>query len=141
MTEKISKFVTKNWLILNIGFVLLMFVLQLLKHFFSKEIIEVNSGLSYPVFGLILILLSCAILVLSLKYFPQKYFLYVLIFCYLLLTIGYMSKKDPELIWEGSDVANYNYSAGEESCKYGAMYLIETWNNRANPLRGGRFLK
>lgn len=107
--------------------------MQLLKHFYSKDINEPVSAVSYPLFAFVLIVFSSVILVLSLKYLPQKYFLYVTLICYLIMAVGYMSKKDPELKWEGSDVALYNYAAGEETAMHGAFYIIETWNCRANP--------
>ena len=85
-------------MLINTGFLLLVLAMQLLKHFYSKEINEPVSAVSYPLFAFLLIAFSCLVLVLSLKYLPQKYFLYVTIVCYLFMAFGYMSKKDPQLL-------------------------------------------
>ena len=55
--------------------------------------------------------------------------------------IGYNLTKDPKVEWPGSDVAWNNYKAALETLEVGPYYLINTWNQRANPYSDKSILK
>jgi hypothetical protein len=95
-----------------------------------------NLQISFSYFGLSLFIVGLIlILLVSLIQKRQRAWMsfFLLSVAYLFLISGYVVQKDPELKWEGSDVAWNNYYAALETVKYGPRYIVATWNGRANP--------
>jgi hypothetical protein len=127
-----NKLIQKYWIHFNIAFIAVALIFQTGKNYLSHSF----SSLHISIPGIIL-LTTGIVFILYLFLIRQKanVILSLILFAtgYTLICFGYNMQKDPELMWEGSDVAWYNYDAGEETAKYGAGYIISTWNTRANP--------
>ena len=127
-----NKYLEKYWVHFNIIFIFLALIFQLIKVYKTNSFSAVHidiPGLLLMIAGFSLLL--CAFLLRKKeKILPN---LILIVTGYALLCIGFSCQTDPELRWEGSDVALYNYQAGEEVVKYGPGYIISTWNLRANP--------
>lgn len=131
-----NDFIKKKWVLLNILFVLLIIAYQLLKHFIFRGelIIEKSSPLSFNFYGFLFLIVGISSLVVMLYKSDNKILnILLLVLGYSALCIGYILQKDPELKWEGSDVAWTNYDLAKEVVEYGPLFIVDTWNNRANP--------
>lgn len=127
-----NSFIKKYWIHFNIIFVAAALVFQVVKiyisHSFSVYQMNVQGVifLTAGTFAMLYIFIGRQRLNICTS-------LILLVAGYTLLCFGYIMQNDPELMWDGSDVAWYNYDSGEEVTKYGAGYIISTWNSRANP--------
>jgi hypothetical protein len=100
----------------------------------SGLIIEKSESLSFNIFGFLFLLLGFASLAFILLKADNKILnISLLVLGYSSICIGYILQKDPELKWEGSDVAWTNYNLAKEVVEYGPLFIVDTWNNRANP--------
>jgi hypothetical protein len=127
-----NSYIKKYWIHFNIIFIATALIFQVVKtyiaHSFGSIHINITGALilvaGISTISYIFIIRKKSNMVLSLLLLAAGY---------TLLCFGYNLQKDPELMWEGSDVAWYNFNAGEEVSKYGAGYVVSTWNTRANP--------
>jgi hypothetical protein len=127
-----NNYIKKYWIHFNIIFIAAALTFQVIKTYNSHSF----STLHFNITGAVL--LAAGISAISYIFIIRKksnivLSLILLATGYTLLCFGYNIQKDPELMWEGSDVAWYNFGAGEEVSKYGACYVVSTWNTRANP--------
>lgn len=131
-----KEFIRKYWFYVNIIFIAAAAGYQAVKIITGQGMAEPEPALSYTLISAIF--LSAGTFSLIAIYFirsRKSIFLKLTLLTagYTLLCFVYILEKDPALVWEGSDVAWYNYEAGEEVAKLGTCYLISTWNTRANP--------
>jgi hypothetical protein len=127
-----NKFIKKYWILFNVLFILAAIILQLVKAYKGHTLSEVHINVA----GAVLLAAGIAAILYIFIIREKKSLAISLILLavgYTLICFGYQMQKDPELMWDGSDVAWYNYQAGEEVVKYGADYIVSTWNTRANP--------
>lgn len=127
-----NKYIEKYWIHFNVIFVAAALVFQLIKAYKANTL----SSIHIDAIGAILMaggifLLLYIFIIREKKKIANS--LLLLAAGYTLICIGFSRQTDPGLLWEGSDVAFYNYEAGEEVVKYGPGYIISTWNTRANP--------
>lgn len=131
-----NNFIKKNWILMNIIFVLLIVLYQLMKNlvFHSGLIIEKSSPLIFNIYGFLLLLFGIGSLFFMLHKAENKILnISFLVLGYSSICLGYILQKDPGLKWEGSDVAWTNYNLAKEVVDYGPLFIVDTWNNRANP--------
>lgn len=127
-----NKFIQKYWIHFNVIFILAVALFQVTKIYTSHT----STGYSIRLSGVVLLIagISAILYVFIIREKTNAAISLILLAVgYTFLCFGYTIQKDPELMWDGSDVAWYNYNAGEEVAKYGADYIISTWNTRANP--------
>lgn len=127
-----NKYIKKYWLYFNIAFIAAALILQIIKAFKANTL----SGIHINAAGAVLLVAGIAAIIYIFILREKGNIscsIALLIAGYTMLCFGYNLQKDPELMWDGSDVAWYNYDAGEEIAKYGADYIVSTWNARANP--------
>lgn len=127
-----SKFIQKYWILFNVLFILASLIFQFVKAYKGHTLSEVQINVA----GAVLLAAGIAAILYIFIIREKKSLAISLILLavgYTLICFGYQMQKDPELMWDGSDVAWYNYQAGEEVVKYGADYIVSTWNTRANP--------
>jgi len=127
-----NKYIKKYWIHLNITFIAAAFLFQAVKTYSSHSFASVHFNIAGAV------LLIAGISAISYMFIIRNkgntvLSISILAAGYTLLCFGYNMQKDPELMWEGSDVAWYNYDAGVEVSRFGAGYIVSTWNARANP--------
>ncbi|MCU0373167.1 MAG: glycosyltransferase family 39 protein [Ignavibacteria bacterium] len=131
-----KEFIRKYWFYINIIFIAAAAGYQAVKIITGKGVPEPEPVQSYTLFSVIFLLagtfsLTAIYFIRDRKSIFLK--LILLITGYTLLCFVYILEKDPALHWEGSDVAWYNYEAGEEVSRLGTCYVLSTWNTRANP--------
>ena len=134
--SSMKEFIKKYWFYINIIFIAAAAGFQAVKIITGKGMPEQEPVLSYTLISTIFLLagtvsLTAIYFIRNRKNILLK--LMLLIAGYTLLCFVFILEKDPSLNWDGSDVAWYNYEAGEECAKLGTGYLISTWNTRANP--------
>lgn len=135
--KKIENYIGKNWIRLNVVFITLIILLQLFKNRIIKpnDIVNVDV-INFSFIGILLFVFAIILLIILVYYFNRFKYYHIIIITALAYTssvYGYILQKDPNLEWRDLDVPLYNHSAAEESAKYGVIYLISTWNARANP--------
>jgi hypothetical protein len=127
-----NKFIQKYWIHINVLFITAALIFQFVKVYKGHTLSDVYINIAGAV-----LLASGIAAILYIFIIREKRSLIISILLlaagYTLICFGYQRQKDPALMWEGSDVAWYNYQAGEETVKYGADYVVSTWNTRANP--------
>jgi len=131
-----KEFIRKYWFYINIIFIAAAAGFQVYKIISGKGISGPDPVQSYTLISVIFLIAGTASLTAMYYIRDRKNIilqLLLLITAYTLLCFVYILEKDPGLRWEGSDVAWYNYEAGEEVAKLGTGYVISTWNTRANP--------
>jgi hypothetical protein len=127
-----NKYIKKYWFYFNIAFIAAALILQIAKAYKASTLSEIHINLTGA--ALLTAGFSAILYIFFIKERGSIAGSIVLLFAgYTMLCFGYNLQKDPELMWDGSDVAWYNYDAGEEVAKYGADYIVSTWNTRANP--------
>jgi hypothetical protein len=127
-----NKYIQKYWIHINVLFIAVALLFQFVKAYKGHTLSDVHINVA----GAVLLAAGIAAILYIFIIREKKSLVSSLILLtvgYSLICFGYQLQKDPELIWEGSDVAWYNYQAGEEVVKYGADYIVSTWNTRANP--------
>ena len=127
-----NKYIKKYWIHLNITVIAAAFLFQAVKTYSSHSFASVHFNIAGAV------LLIAGISAISYMFIIRNkgntvLSVSILAAGYTLLCFGYNMQKDPELMWDGSDVAWYNYDAGVEVSRFGAGYIVSTWNARANP--------
>ena len=129
---EVNKYVQKYWIHFNILFIAAAILFQFVKAYKGHTLSDVHIDVA----GAVLLVTGTAAILYIFIIREKKSIagsLLLLVVGYTLICFGYNKQKDPELMWDGSDVAWYNYQAGEEVVKYGADYIVSTWNTRANP--------
>ena len=127
-----NKFIKKYWIHFNIIFIFAALIFQVVKTYNLNSFDTLNFNLSSAV--LLAAGISAILYIFMIRQKGNAVISLILLAAgYTLLCFGYNMQKDPELMWDGSDVARYNYNAGEEVTIYGAGYIVSTWNSRANP--------
>ncbi|MCI0474060.1 MAG: glycosyltransferase family 39 protein, partial [Ignavibacteria bacterium] len=131
-----KEFIRKYWFYVNIIFITAAAGYQAVKIITGKGMAEPEPAQAYTLISAVFLLAGT--ISLTAIYFTRvrkSIFLKLTLLSagYTLLCFVYILEKDPALNWEGSDVAWYNYEAGEEVAKLGTCYVISTWNTRANP--------
>ena len=127
-----NKYIKKYWLYFNIAFIAIALILQFVKAYKGHTL----TGVHINVAGAVLMATGMAAIIYIFIIREKGSIagsIVLLVAGYTMLCFGYNLQKDPELMWDGSDVAWYNYDAGEEVAKNGADYIVSTWNARANP--------
>lgn len=127
-----NKYTQKYWIHFNVLFMAAALIFQFVKGYKGNTLSEFHIN----VLGVIVLAAGIAALMYIFIIREKKSLVSSILLLatgYTLICFGYQMQKDPELMWDGSDVAWYNYQAGEEVVKYGADYIVSTWNTRANP--------
>ena len=131
-----KELIRKYWFYINILFIAAALGFQAMKIISGKGVTEPEPVLSYTLISVLFLIAGTASL-LTVYFFKSRnsIFLQVLLLItgYTLLCFVYILEKDPALNWEGSDVAWHNFEAGEEVSRLGTVYVVSTWNTRANP--------
>ncbi|MCK4662444.1 MAG: hypothetical protein KAT68_06245 [Bacteroidales bacterium] len=135
LSINLTGLIRNNFLLFNLLFVIGLLAYQLLKKHFSP-INEGNIIVKYNLLGIIFFIAGfigyLVILTQNLKI--RKYLNLIIIIISLIFSIvGYQLLKDPLQKWKGSDVAWNNYDAAKEILNHGFLYVIKSWNTRANP--------
>ncbi|MFZ4590902.1 MAG: glycosyltransferase family 39 protein [Ignavibacteria bacterium] len=127
-----NKFIQKYWIHFNVLFIGVALIFQFVKAYKGHTLSDVHINVA----GVVLLAVGIVTILYIFIIREKKSLISSLILLsvgYTLICFGYQKQKDPDLEWGGSDVAWYNYQAGEEVVKHGADYIISTWNTRANP--------
>ena len=135
---KANDFITKEWFSLHIIFISCYILYIIIKILVGGKILS-NSEEQIHSFNLFWFILSTigfgilAFIFISDKAIKLWKFLIIVVFGFSLITFSYCKTSDPDLKWDGKDVATGNYISAIEENKYGALDLINTWNDRTNP--------
>jgi len=139
MLKKLPKFLLKHWFIVHLFFLVLYVAYICYKIFADKGVNpldgkeEIIAAFNLPLFLLLLtgfILLSGGVFLKKINFTTR---IVLLSAGYILASFGFIKTLDPELDWQGGDVAWGNYNAANEINQYGIQYVVNTWNDRTNP--------
>jgi|WetSurMetagenome_2_1015567.scaffolds.fasta_scaffold08598_5 hypothetical protein len=134
-----NKWITKNWSLIHIIFLIFYSLYILSKAFkFGKILSNNNTELISPFKLLWFIIDTIGFILLAIVFisgikFKLWQYIGIIFIGFILIKIAYVNTMDTNLNWPGSDTAIGNYISAEEVVKFGALDLLKTWNERTNP--------
>jgi len=134
-----QELIVKHWFLLHLVFIAFYVLYSLYKISFSKNINplsldpDIHFSFNILYFGFLCTGFFILLIPVLCRKLKNTWIFAIAFASYLLISFGYISTKDKELKWFGSDVAWGNYNAAMEFKESGILHGIKTWNERTNP--------